>query len=50
MGIYSGAGWLMVGLTVVLLGCGGYSASNNPPTSPSDSTRDSMPPPPAYSR
>jgi len=49
MRIHWGATGLMLSLTVVLLGCGSYSAPNNPPTSP-DSTSDSMPPPPAYSR
>jgi hypothetical protein len=49
MRIHWGATCLMFSLTTVLLGCGNYSAPNNPPTSP-DSTTDSMPPPPAYSR
>jgi hypothetical protein len=49
MRIHWGAVSLLFGVTVILLGCGGYSAPNNPPTSP-DSTGDSMPPPPAYSR
>jgi hypothetical protein len=48
MRIHWGATCLMFSLTVGLLGCGSYSAPNNPPTSP-DSTRDTMPPP-AYSR
>jgi hypothetical protein len=48
MRIQWGATCLMFSLTVVLLGCGSYSAPNNPPMSP-DSTTDSTPPP-AYSR
>jgi hypothetical protein len=49
MRIHWGATYLMFSLTVVSLGCGSYSAPNNPPAS-QDSTRDSMPPPPAYNR
>jgi hypothetical protein len=49
MRINWGASCFVVSLTAVLLGCGGYTAPNNPPTA-ADSTTDSMPPPPAYSR
>jgi hypothetical protein len=48
MRIHLGAACLMIGILAGALGCG-YTAPNNPPRSP-DSTRDSMTPPPSYSR
>jgi hypothetical protein len=49
MRIHWGTTCLMFSLTAVLLGCSNYSAPDNTPTS-ADSTRDTTPPPPAYSR
>ncbi len=37
----------MIGIMAGAVGCGSYSAPNNPPSSP-DSTGDSMAPPPSY--
>jgi hypothetical protein len=45
MRIHWSAVWLMMGMMAAAVGCGSYSAPNNPPSSP-DSTGDSTPPPP----
>jgi hypothetical protein len=49
MRIRLSAAWLMIGLLAAALGCGSYSAPNNPPMAP-DSSGDSTAQPPNYHR